>query len=107
MSDLPSEGGSVPFGGVLGCDGIECRIVMVSLSTRTSLTMRRDDLLPIGDLQRLRRVVQPLKEGGQGFGEAQVRHPIGGLTEDGLHFRPHGLFAGAQFQHLAPQFVEG
>ena len=66
-----------------------------------------DDLLPIGDLQRLRRVVQPLKEGGQGFGEAQVRHPIGGLTEDGLHFRPHGLFAGAQFQHSAPQFVEG
>ena len=52
-------------------------------------------------------VVQPLKESGQGFGESQERHPVGGLIEDGLHFRPHGLFAGAQFQHSAPQFVEG
>ena len=51
--------------------------------------------------------VQPLKEGGQGFGEAQERHPVGGLIEDGLQFRSRGLFAGAQFGHSAPQFVQG
>jgi hypothetical protein len=66
-----------------------------------------DDLLPIGDLQRLRGVVQPLKEGGQGFSEAQERRPIGGLIEDGLQFRPRGLVASAQVRHPATQFVEG
>ncbi len=66
-----------------------------------------DDLLPIRDLQQLRRLAQPLKKSGQGFGEAQERHPVMSLIEDGLQFRPHGLFAGAQFRHSAPQFVEG
>ena len=66
-----------------------------------------DDLLPIGDLQRLRRLVKPLKEVGQGFGEAQERHLVSGLIEDSLQFRPHGLFAGAQFRHSATEFVEG
>ena len=66
-----------------------------------------DDLLAIDDFQRLRRLVQPLKESGQGFCESQERHPVGGLIEDGLQFRPRGLFAGAQFRHSAPQFVEG
>jgi hypothetical protein len=51
--------------------------------------------------------VQPLKEGCQGFGEAQERRPVGSLIEDGLQVRPHGLFAGAQFRHSASQFVEG
>ena len=66
-----------------------------------------DDLLPIGDFQRLRRLVQPLKEGGQGFGEAQERHPVSSLIDDGLQFRPHGPFTGAQFRHPVTQFVEG
>ncbi len=66
-----------------------------------------DDLLPIGDFQGLRRLAQPLKEGSQGFGEAHERHPVSGLIEDGLQFRPHGSFAGAQFRHPATQFVEG
>ena len=71
------------------------------------LDKEADDLLPIADLQRLRRLVQPLKEGGQDFGEAQERQPVSSLIEDGLQFGPHGLFAGAQFRHSAPQFVEG
>ena len=66
-----------------------------------------DDLLPIGDFQRLRRFVQPLKEGGQGFGEAQERRPVSSLIDDGLQFRPHGPFTGAQFRHPVTQFVEG
>jgi hypothetical protein len=65
-----------------------------------------NDLLPIGDFQRSRRPVQPLKEGGQGFGEAQERHPVSSLIEDGLQFRSHGLFAGAQLRHSVSQFVE-
>jgi hypothetical protein len=32
---------------------------------------------------------------------------IGGLIEDRLPFRPHGLLAGAQFRHPTAQFVEG
>ena len=65
-----------------------------------------NDLLTIADVQRLRRLVQPCKEGGQGFGEAQERHPVSSLIEDGLQFRSHGLFAGAQLRHSVPQFVE-
>ena len=32
---------------------------------------------------------------------------VGGLIEDRLPFRPHGLLAGAQFRHPTAQFVEG
>jgi hypothetical protein len=32
---------------------------------------------------------------------------VGGLIEDCLPFRPHGLLAGAQFRHPTAQFVEG
>jgi hypothetical protein len=32
---------------------------------------------------------------------------VGGVIEDRLPFRPHGLLAGAQFRHLTAQFVEG
>jgi hypothetical protein len=71
------------------------------------LDKEADDLLPIRDLQRLRRLVQPPKEVGQGFGEAQKRHPVSGLVEDGLQFRQHGLFASAQLRHPATQLVEG
>jgi hypothetical protein len=32
---------------------------------------------------------------------------VGGLIEDRLPFRLHGLLAGAQFGHPTAQFVEG
>ncbi len=66
-----------------------------------------DDSLAVGDFQQLCGLVQSLEECAQCFGQAQERHPVGGLIEDRLQFCPHGLLAGAQLRHSAPQFVQG
>jgi hypothetical protein len=47
-----------------------------------------------------------LEERGQGFGQSEERYLVGGLIEDRLPFRPHGLLAGAQFRHPMAQFVK-
>ena len=66
------------------------------------LDQQSDDLLSLNDVQRTRRRAQPLKESGQGFGQTQERHPVGGLVDDRLQFGAHRLFAAAQFRHPAP-----
>src|SRR5215831_848544 len=80
---------------------------MVSLSTKTSLTRRRTTFCrsAISSVSadwrsRWRNAVRV---------SASRRNDIwlGGLIEDRLPFRPHGLLAGAQFRHPTAQFVEG
>ena len=39
-----------------------------ALVTRSDI--ESDDFLPLGNVQRLRRLTQPQKKGGQGFGQA-------------------------------------
>jgi hypothetical protein len=53
------------------------------------LDQQTDDFLPLGNFQRFRRVAKPLEERGQGFGQPEERHTVGGLIEDRLTFSPH------------------